>query len=59
MLLFDFAEEMSCVSSISTIRTSPDWMSADPSQDINVDEHWTPAGQPSAVCKNTSKLFAN
>lgn len=51
LVLFALVGGMSCVSSISTIRTSPDWISAEPSHDIIIGKQSLSDEQSSGVCK--------
>lgn len=51
LVLFALVGGMSCVSSISTIRTSPDWISAEPSHDMIIGKQSLSDEQSSGVCK--------
>lgn len=55
LVLFALVGGMSCVSSISTMRTSPDWISAEPSHDIIIGKQSLSDEQSSGVCKMRRK----
>lgn len=55
LVLFALVGGMSCVSSISTMRTSPDWISAEPSHDIIIGKQSLSDEQSSGVCKKINK----